>query len=66
MTTMQPRNMIWLGFFLVLAGFVLPMLMVLRVIQPTFAVSFLSFAASIAGLVLGLIGAAYYARSGKR
>jgi hypothetical protein len=54
----RPWAMIGLGFVLVLAGFVLPFLMVLRLIQPTFALSFLSVGASMTGLFLGLIGAA--------
>lgn len=52
-----------LGFVLVLLGFVLPFLMVLRVIPSTIFLSFLSYAASVAGLFLGLIGAALYVRT---
>jgi hypothetical protein len=54
----RPWLIIGLGFVLVLAGFVLPFLMVLRVIPPSFALSFFSYAASTAGLFLGLIGVA--------
>ena len=52
-----------LGFVLVLTGAVLPFLMVVRVIQPNLILSFLSYAASVAGLFLGLIGAALYVRT---
>jgi hypothetical protein len=54
------RFMIVLGFVLVLAGVVLPLLMVLRWVESTFLLNFLSYSASVAGLFLGLIGAAYY------
>jgi hypothetical protein len=59
---MHPRNIILLGLVLVLLGFVLPFLMVLRVIEPSFLLSFLSYGASITWLLLGLMGAAWYVR----
>jgi hypothetical protein len=59
---MDPRAMIALGFVLVLLGAVLPFLMVLRVIPPNFLLSFFSYGASVIGLFLGLIGAAWYTR----
>lgn len=62
----HPKRIIILGFFLVLFGFVVPFLMVLQIIQTGFLLSFLSYAASIAGLFLGIIGAASYIRLDKR
>jgi hypothetical protein len=59
---MDPRAMIALGFVLVLLGVVLPFLMVLRAIPPSFPLSFFSYGASVVGLFLGLIGAAWYTR----
>ncbi len=59
---MHPRTILILGFVLVLFGFVAPLLMVLKVIQPSFWLSFLSFGASVAGLFLGLVGTAFYVR----
>ncbi len=56
------RVILALGFILVLLGAVLPWLMVLQTIRSTWALNFLSFASSLAGLILGVIGAAYYAR----
>jgi membrane associated rhomboid family serine protease len=62
MSRFDPRAILALGFVLVLLGACLPLLMVMRVIQPSFALSFFSYAASLAGLFLGLIGAAFYTR----
>jgi hypothetical protein len=50
----------------VLFGFVGPFLMVLNVIPSSFWFSFLSHAASVSGLFLGLIGAANYIRVNKK
>jgi hypothetical protein len=48
------------GFILVFTGFALPWLMMLKLVEPTFLLSFLSFGASISGVLLGTIGAFYY------
>lgn len=61
----HPWKIIVIGFFLVLLGFLVPMLMVLKVIQSSFLLSFLSHGASVSGLILGIIGAAMYTRKGK-
>jgi len=63
---MHPKKMIAIGFVLVLFGFVIPLLMVIEVIKTSFALSFLSHAASVSGVFLGIIGAAMYSRLGKR
>jgi len=60
------KNIILVGFFLVLLGFVLPFLIVVKVVESNFFLNFLSFTASVAGLFLGLIGAALYVREHKR
>lgn len=62
MSGLAPWKIIAIGFVLVLLGFVLPFLMVVRVIPSTLFLSFLSYGTSIAGLFLGLIGAAMYVR----
>ena len=46
-----------IGFFLVLIGFVVPLLMVIRLIEPSFFLGFVSYGASVVGLLLGLFGA---------
>jgi membrane associated rhomboid family serine protease len=62
MSDMDPRALIAIGFVLVLLGFVGPLLMVLRIIQPNLALSFISHGASVAGLFLGMLGGALYVR----
>jgi hypothetical protein len=54
--------MIGIGFLLVLAGAVIPWLIVLQVIPSTWALNFLSFGASMVGLMLGVAGTAYLVR----
>ena len=62
MSGIQPWKLIVIGFVLVLLGFVLPFLMVVRVLESTLFLNFLSYGASVGGLFLGLIGAAMYVR----
>ncbi|MBM4465133.1 MAG: hypothetical protein FJ014_06190 [Chloroflexi bacterium] len=62
---MHPKKIIALAFVLVLFGFLAPLLMVLKVIETSFALSFLSHVASVSGLLLGIIGAAWYSRRGR-
>jgi len=66
MRQMPPLQIILIGFALVLLGWILPFLMVLHVIEADFFLSFLSYAASVGGLLLGIIGATFYIRRGKR
>ena len=63
---LHPGQISGIGFILVLAGVVFPWLMVLRIIEPTYTLSFLSFAASVSGVLLGIIGAALYVRLNKK
>ncbi|MEN4040896.1 MAG: hypothetical protein ROW52_11420 [Anaerolineaceae bacterium] len=56
---LSPGKMIAIGFVLVLLGAALPFLMVLRIIEPTFLLIFMAFGASMGGLLLGFVGAAY-------
>jgi len=62
MRPLRPVEMILLGFVLVLAGAVLPILMVLQVLQSTFLLNFFSYGASIVGLFLGILGASSFVR----
>ena len=58
---LRPRVVILIGFVLVLIGAVLPFLMVLDIIQPSFPLCFLAYSASVGGLLLGMVGIAYRA-----
>lgn len=57
--------MIGIGFLLSLLGVVVPFLMVIRVLESTLFLNFFSFAISIVGLFLGMIGAAMIFRGRK-
>jgi hypothetical protein len=54
----SPGFLITLGLILMLSGIVIPFLMILKIIPIGFALSFLSWGASVAGLALGTIGVA--------
>ena len=54
-----------LGFVLVLAGAVLPFLMVIHVLESTFFLNFFSVGAQVVGSFMGIIGAAYYVRANR-
>ena len=58
----NPRTLLIIGFFLILAGVVLPFLMVLHILESTFFLNFFSFAAQVTGLFLGFIGSVMYVR----
>ena len=51
-----------IGFVLLLIGVLLPFLMVLRLLEPSFPLSFLAYGCSLVGLVLGLFGAFQHVR----
>jgi len=63
---MNYRLILGIGFILVTFGMVAPFLMVLKVVEATFWLSFLSFGASVAGLFLGIIGAVFYVRLNRK
>jgi hypothetical protein len=62
MTVLSPGRAILLGFVLVFVGFIIPLLNVLRVLEASLLLSFLSYGASVGGMLLGAIGAAQYVR----
>lgn len=61
MGRIAPVRLILIGFILVLSGFVGPLLMIIGIVETSFAFSFLSHAASVSGLFLGVVGTAMYA-----
>lgn len=60
---MSSSTAITIGFVLLVAGFLLPFLMVLRVVEPGFALSFFSHFSSVIGLLAGLYGIVEYVGS---
>jgi len=55
----SPRFLLTLGLILMLLGFILPVLMVMRILPLGFFLSFLSWISSVAGLFLSVIAVAY-------
>ncbi len=51
-----------IGLTLMVLSVILAFLMTIRVITPSFALSFIVFGASFAGVLLGVVGVAYYAQ----
>jgi hypothetical protein len=63
---MRPWKLILVGLLLSLMGVALPFLMVIHVIPSTFFLNFFSFAASMTGLILGIIGASRFVRENQK
>ena len=61
---MKTNRLLFIAFLMVLAGAVLPFLMVIKVVPSTFLLNFIAYGVSIGGLFLGVIGTAQYV--GKR
>jgi hypothetical protein len=66
MIRIPPGALILIGFLLVVAGMVLPFLMVIHLLPSTFFLNFFSYGASLTGLFLGIIGASLYVRGSKK
>lgn len=62
MRPLSPVGMMIVGFVLLVVGFAIPFLMILQVIELGFFLAFLSYAASLSGLILGFIGSVLYVR----
>ena len=58
--SLSPTGLILVGFILSLTGVILPFLMVTQHLASTFFLNFFSYAASLIGLFLGVIGASQY------
>jgi hypothetical protein len=63
MSIRNPLALMALGSALMIAGFLVIFLMVLRVLQPGFTLSFLAYGASFLGLLLGIVGVVEHAGS---
>jgi hypothetical protein len=61
----NPKTLLVVGFLLMVAGVILPFLMVIQVLESTFLLNFFAFGAQVAGLFLGFIGSVMYIRVNK-
>jgi hypothetical protein len=63
MIRMTPKQMIWIGgTLLFLSGAVIPLLMVVKILPSSFLLGIISYAFSISGMFMGLIGAFSYVK----
>jgi hypothetical protein len=62
----NPIYILIIGGVLVLAGMILPLLMVMQIIRSTYALNFISYIASFIGLMAGIIGSALYVSNRRR
>jgi hypothetical protein len=66
MMRIHPKALIAIGFILVLFGFLVPFLTIIGVIGANLPLNFASYTASVIGLLLGLVGAAWHSRFTRR
>lgn len=62
MRKLRPRHLMGFGFLGVLAGVLIPLGIVVKVLPSTFFLNFLAYGLSVAGLALGVVGAAWQTR----
>ncbi|NMC86731.1 MAG: hypothetical protein GYA58_15755 [Anaerolineaceae bacterium] len=56
-----PKRLMWIGFAMMILGIVFPILMIMRVLESTIFLNFLSFFLSLVGLIIGMAGTGLYA-----
>lgn len=66
MSLLTPTRMLIIGFILVMAGVVLPFLMVTQVLESTLFLNFFSYFISLIGVILGGFGATMMVRTNRR
>ena len=66
MKPLSGRSILLIGSFLVILGFILPLLMVIHVLESNIVLDLISFMSSTAGVFLGLIGVAMYVENSRR
>jgi len=62
MIPVKPVPMMLIGFGLLVIGFILPFVMVLQFLESTLFLNFLAYLTSLFGLIIGLLGVAFYTR----
>lgn len=63
---MRVNRLLVIGFFLVLAGAVLPFLILLGFLPSTFTLNVLAYVSSVTGIFLGILGVAMEAGQRRR
>ncbi len=63
MSNRRPLRFIITGGVLLVAGWILPLLMTLRILPLSYALAFLSYVMSVGGLAAGVFGVMMYIRS---
>jgi hypothetical protein len=62
----KPRTLLVIALGLLLVGWAMPFLMVIKAVESTFFLNFLSWGASVAGLYLGVMAVAGMVRRRKK
>ncbi len=63
---MNPLRIILVGLVLVLIGVLVPFLIVIDIIAPSYLFGLVSFVCSLTGVLLGVVGASWYRREQDR
>ncbi len=66
MSSPSPLKLIVIGVILMILGVLLPLLMVVKVLTATLALSFLSYGASLVGMFLAFYGLFSYVKISRR
>ncbi|GAB4489154.1 MAG: hypothetical protein OHK0031_12890 [Anaerolineales bacterium] len=66
MKSLPPVQILWLAFALVLTGWILPILIVMKFLPSTFLLNFIAYGASMAGVLMGIAGVALYNRERRK
>ena len=63
---MRINRLLLIGFLMVLAGAILPFLIVIGVFESTYLLNLIAFVSSVVGVFLGILGSAMYVGEKKR
>ena len=66
MKYITPKRLFLIAFVFLLLGVVIPFLMVMEVLESTYFLNFFSYIISFIGVIIGVIGSAYYVRINRR
>ncbi len=62
----RPKLTIFIGFIMMLLGVIFPFFMVIKMLESTFFLNFLSYTLSLLGMIVGIIGFAMDFRGGRK